>query len=128
MEELKKLEEQFPVFLTPDSPTRKVGAPPVEKFKTIKHTTPMLSIDTATHKEVLRFDERVKRELDIDKVEYVAEPKFDGLSVEIVYEDGKLRRGSTRGDGINGEGVTENIQATKTIGCWWRGYFEHKRF
>jgi DNA ligase (NAD+) len=115
MEELKHLEKQFPEFLTPDSPTQKVGAPPLEEFESVKHTAPMLSIDTATHEEVLRFDERIKRELSIAQVEYVAEPKFDGLSLEIVYEDGRLRRGSTRGDGINGEDVTENIKTIRAI-------------
>jgi DNA ligase (NAD+) len=115
MEELKKLEEHFPEFLTPDSPTQKVGAPPLEKFKTVKHTTPMLSIDTATQEEVLRFDERVKRELGIAQVEWVAEPKFDGLSVEIVYKEGRLVGGSTRGDGINGEDVTENIKTIRAV-------------
>jgi DNA ligase (NAD+) len=112
MEELEQLEEKFPEFLTPDSPTQKVGAPPLEKFRTVKHTIPMLSIDTASKEEVIRFDERVKRELGVLEVEYVAEPKFDGLSIELVYEDGKLIRGATRGDGMNGEDVTEN---TKTI-------------
>jgi len=115
MEELKKLEEQFPEFLTPDSPTQKVGAPPLEKFRTVKHTTSMLSIDTATQEEVLRFDERVKRELGIAQVEWVAEPKFDGLSVEIVYKEGRLVGGSTRGDGINGEDVTENIKTIRAV-------------
>ncbi|RLF46781.1 MAG: DNA ligase, partial [Thermoplasmata archaeon] len=109
MNELKELESKFPELITPDSPTQRVGAPPAEQFETVKHVRPMLSLDTAMEKEeIKKFDERVKRELGISDVEYVAEPKLDGLSVELIYEHGKLVMGSTRGDGINGENVTEN--------------------
>ncbi|HDM67330.1 MAG TPA: NAD-dependent DNA ligase LigA, partial [Thermoplasmatales archaeon] len=88
MEELKELEEAYPEFITPDSPTQRVGGYPAEEFKTVTHTKPMLSLDSAFKEEdVLRFDERVKRELGVDSVEYVAEPKLDGLSVELVYEN-----------------------------------------
>jgi len=115
MVEIQELENKFPEFITPDSPTQKVGAPPLEAFETVRHHSPMLSIDTATREEVLRFDERVRRGLDVQRVEYIAEPKFDGLSVELLYENGKLIRGATRGDGINGEDVTENIKTIKAV-------------
>ncbi|MFW6121035.1 MAG: NAD-dependent DNA ligase LigA, partial [Petrotogales bacterium] len=116
MKELKTLEEQYPDLVTPDSPTQRVGAAPLEEFKTVRHTKRMLSLDTALEKEdIQRFDERVKREIAIDIVEYVAEPKLDGLSVELIYEKGHLTRGSTRGDGLNGEDVTENIKTIRAV-------------
>ncbi len=115
LNELKNLEEQFPVLITVDSPTQRVGAAPLQEFGTIVHTKPMLSLDTALEKEeITKFYERIKKELDLKNVDYTAEPKLDGLSVELIYEDGVFIKGSTRGDGINGEDVTENI---KTIGA-----------
>ncbi len=122
MNELKELESKFPELITPDSPTQRVGAPPAEQFETVKHVRPMLSLDTAMEKEeIKKFDERVKRELGISDVEYVAEPKLDGLSVELIYEHGKLVRSSTRGDGINGENVTENIKTIRAVPLVLRG-------
>ena len=116
MQELRELEEMYPDLITPDSPTQRVGAPPAEEFKTVKHTKPMLSLDTVLNEEEMRrFDDRVRRELGVEKVEYVVEPKLDGLSVEVIYENGVLTRGSTRGDGINGEDVTENIKTIRSI-------------
>ncbi len=116
MEELRQLEEQFPEFITPDSPTQRVGAPPAKEFKTVRHVKPMLSLDAAHKEEEIRtFDRRVKKELGVENVEYVAEPKLDGLSVELIYEDGKYVRGSTRGDGVNGEDVTENIKTIRAV-------------
>ena len=116
MQELRELEEMYPDLITPDSPTQRVGAPPAEEFKTVKHTKPMLSLDTVLNEdEMRRFDDRVRRELGVEKVEYVVEPKLDGLSVEVIYENGVLTRGSTRGDGINGEDVTENIKTIRSI-------------
>lgn len=116
MDELRKLEEKFPEFITPDSPTQRVGAPPAKEFKAVKHVKPMLSLDTARDEEEIRaFDRRIKKELGVDEVEYVAEPKLDGLSVELIYEDGKYVRGSTRGDGIEGEDVTENIRTIRAV-------------
>ncbi|HEC94859.1 MAG TPA: NAD-dependent DNA ligase LigA, partial [Thermoplasmatales archaeon] len=116
MLELKKLEEVYPDLVTPDSPTQRVGGFPAEEFKTVTHTKPMLSLDSAfTESDVRRFDERVKRELGVESVEYVAEPKLDGLSVELVYENGVFVRGSTRGDGVNGEDVTENLKTIKAV-------------
>lgn len=116
MVELKELEEAYPEFITPDSPTQRVGGFAAEEFKTVTHVKPMLSLDSAfTEEDVKHFDERVKRELGVEDVEYVVEPKLDGLSVELIYENGVFTRGSTRGDGITGEDVTENLKTVKTV-------------
>jgi len=116
MRELQQLEEMYPEFITPDSPTQRVGAPPAEEFKTVAHLKPMLSLDNAFNEEEMRrFDERIKRELGKEDVAYVAEPKLDGLSVELVYENGVFVRGSTRGDGYNGEDVTENLKTIRAV-------------
>ncbi|MFQ6084412.1 MAG: NAD-dependent DNA ligase LigA [Candidatus Aminicenantia bacterium] len=116
MEELKSLEEQFPELITPDSPTQKIGAPPREEFGKVRHLAPMLSLDSSLkEKEIEDFDRRVKRELSVDAIEYVVEPKFDGLSVELVYENGLYVRGSTRGDGYEGEDVTENLKTVRPV-------------
>ena len=116
MRKLKELEEKFPMLVTPDSPTQRVGATPLDEFGTVRHSKPMLSLDSAIkEEEILRFDERVKRELETEEVEYVAEPKLDGLSVELIYENGRFIRGSTRGDGVMGEDVTENIKTIRTV-------------
>ncbi|MCD6237234.1 MAG: NAD-dependent DNA ligase LigA [Thermoplasmata archaeon] len=116
MLELRKLEEAYPDLVTPDSPTQRVGGFPAEEFKTVTHMKPMLSLDSAfTEEEIKKFDERIKRELGDESIEYVAEPKLDGLSVELVYENGVFVRGSTRGDGINGEDVTENLKTIRAV-------------
>ncbi len=122
MEELRELEEKFPEFITPDSPTQRVGAPPSKEFKNVRHVKPMLSLDTVKNDEEMRaFDRRVKKELGVERVEYVAEPKLDGLSVELIYENGKYIRGATRGDGIEGEDVTENIKTIRAVPLVLRG-------
>ncbi|MEA2055018.1 MAG: NAD-dependent DNA ligase LigA [Candidatus Thermoplasmatota archaeon] len=122
MNELNELEREFLDLVTPDSPTQRVGAFPAEQFKTVGHIKPMLSLDTAMdEEEIRRFDERVKKETGVENVKYVAEPKLDGLSVELIYEDGKLVRCSTRGDGINGEEVTENIKTIRPVPLILRG-------
>ena len=116
MNELKSIEEQFPDLVVSDSPTQRVGAAPLDEFGTVRHTRPMLSLDTALEEEdIKRFDERIKRELGVEDVEYVVEPKLDGLSVELIYEDGRFKRGSTRGDGVNGEDVSENIKTIRAV-------------
>jgi DNA ligase (NAD+) len=114
--ELKALEEAHPRLCTTDSPTQRVGGSPLESFQTVDHVAPMLSLDSAQEEEKLRrFDERIRRGLgDETPVEYVLEPKLDGASVELVYEDGVLARASTRGDGVRGEAITENV---RTIGA-----------
>ncbi len=119
MQELLELEERYPETITPDSPTQRVGAPPSEKFKPVPHSIPMLSLDDAfTRAEVLEFDIRIKKFLGLPDdfvIEYTVEPKMDGLAVELVYEDGVLKSGSTRGDGITGEDVTANIRTIKSV-------------
>ncbi|MBW1860305.1 MAG: NAD-dependent DNA ligase LigA, partial [Deltaproteobacteria bacterium] len=103
--------------IEPDSPTQRVGAPPLEKFETVPHTIPMLSLENAfDEEEVLAFDERVRRFLKTDlAVLYTAEPKLDGVAVEVVYENGRLVEASTRGDGYAGELITPNIKTINTI-------------
>ena len=117
MKELEKLEEQYPGLRTPNSPTQRVGAPPLEAFKIVRHTLPMLSLANAFDEtETKEFDKRVKKFLGTSSdIEYVTEPKLDGLAVELVYERGQFIVGSTRGDGINGENITQNLRTIKTI-------------
>lgn len=114
--ELQRLEEAYPEFESPDSPTRRVGAPPREGFRQVEHLATMLSLDSATREEdVLRFDERIRRKLDGTGSGYVAEPKLDGLSLELIYEDGSLATASTRGDGRTGEDVTPNVRTIRSV-------------
>ncbi|MEQ1832259.1 MAG: NAD-dependent DNA ligase LigA [Candidatus Eisenbacteria bacterium] len=122
MRELKELEEQYPDLRTADSPTQRVSGGLREGFKKVKHVKPLLSLDSLMDEsEVTEFDERVKKGLGLDEglfaeeVAYMAEPKFDGLSIELVYEDGVFTRGSTRGDGEVGEDVTENLRTIRAI-------------
>jgi DNA ligase (NAD+) len=117
MRELEKLEEQYPELRTPNSPTQRVGAPPLEEFEIVRHTIPMLSLANAFDEtEAKEFDKRVKKFLGTSSdIEYVTEPKLDGLAVELVYERGQFVVGSTRGDGINGENITQNLRTVKTI-------------
>ena len=114
---LQELEETHPELHTPDSPTQRVGAAPSEQFAPVRHTLPMLSLGNAMdEEEAIEFDARVKRFLGREEtVTYVAEPKLDGLSVELVYEDGIFTQGSTRGDGVTGEDVTTNLRTVKSI-------------
>ncbi len=114
--ELVELETTYPELITPDSPTQRVGAPPLDELNKVEHEKPMLSLDSvADQEEVLAFDKRMKRELGVESVEYTAEPKFDGLSVELVYDDGRFARGATRGDGVTGEDVTVNLRTIKPL-------------
>jgi DNA ligase (NAD+) len=117
MRRLETLEAKYPRLVTPDSPTQRVGAEPLKEFGTVKHTIPMLSLDNAFGPEEAReFDDRVKRLLKTTGViEYVAEPKMDGIAVELVFENGFLTQGSTRGDGYTGEDVTQNLKTVKSI-------------
>jgi DNA ligase (NAD+) len=117
MRELEKLEEQYPELRIPNSPTQRVGAPPLEEFEIVRHTIPMLSLANAFDEtEAKEFDKRVKKFLRTSSdIEYVTEPKLDGLAVELVYERGQFIVGSTRGDGVNGENITQNLRTIKTI-------------
>ncbi len=112
---LKALEEAHPELVTPDSPTQRVGAEPREDLPTVPHTAPMLSLDsTKDEAELRRFDERVRKALG-EEVRYLVEPKLDGASLELVYEEGLLTRAVTRGNGVEGEGVTENVRTIPSV-------------
>lgn len=119
MRRLEELEAANPGLVTPESPTQRVGARPLAAFGTVRHTVPMLSLANALAKEeAVEFDARVKRQLGLDpgeKVEYAGEPKMDGLAVELVYEDGRFVKGSTRGDGVVGEDVTQNLKTVRSV-------------
>ncbi|MFO7852156.1 MAG: NAD-dependent DNA ligase LigA [Bacteroidota bacterium] len=113
---LQELEEHFPSFDSELSPTRKTGAPPVDHLKKIKHAAPMLSLRSSIEEEdVSSFIDNIYDEAGKGKAEFVLEPKFDGLSVEIAYENGELSYGATRGDGKTGEDITENIKTIKAV-------------
>jgi DNA ligase (NAD+) len=115
--ELERLENEYPQFFSPTSPTVRVGSPPLEKFSTISHTIPMLSLDNAfSDGDILDFDNRIRRFLkNTDKILYTAEPKVDGLAVELIYEQGNLVAASTRGDGLIGELITENVRTIRSV-------------
>ena len=113
---LQALEAEHPEFKTSDSPTQRVGAPPLEHFRKVTHEYPMLSLDShLAIDDVEAFDQRVRRELDVQQVDYAVEPKFDGLSIELIYEHGVFIRGSTRGDGQIGEDVTVNLRTIRSL-------------
>ena len=114
---LLELEKNHPELVTPDSPTQKVGAPPLERFSTVQHSVPMLSLNNATEpQELVEFEERIQRFLKhSESIDYAVEPKIDGLAVEVVYIDGSFTLGSTRGDGVNGEDITANIRTIRSI-------------
>src|SRR5690348_8665978 len=116
MNQLKKIESEHPELVTPDSPTQRVGGKPREGFVKVPHSMPMLSLDNAYNEEELRNWERRVHELAGRKdVEYVCELKLDGMSLALRYEDGKLMRGITRGDGSTGEDVTANVRTVRSI-------------
>ncbi len=119
---LKEIEEKHPELSAPDSPTRRVGGAVSKGFATVKHSLPMLSLDnTYSADEIRRFDERVKKNLSGEKVEYAVELKFDGVSISLLYELGKWKRGATRGDGESGDDVTENLKTIRSIPVEFRG-------
>ena len=114
--ELEQLEAQYPAWITPDSPTQRVGAAPSRAFGEVRHEVPMLSLANAfADNEVVDFDRRIRERLDVAHVEYTAEPKMDGLAVSLLYEHGVLVRGATRGDGTTGEDITRNVRTTPSI-------------
>jgi len=114
--ELHALEAEHPELRTPDSPTQRVGAPPLAEFGEVRHRTPMLSISNAFDEENVRaFDKRVRENLGAGEVEYAVEPKLDGLAVSLTYRDGVLAQGATRGDGATGEDVTANLRTVRNI-------------
>jgi len=116
LRELQDLERLHPELLTPDSPTQRVGAPPVKAFGEVRHEQRMLSLDNAfSDEELADFDRRVRELLETGLVEYAAEPKLDGLAVSLLYREGVLVRAATRGDGTTGEDVTQNVRTIATV-------------
>ena len=116
MEQLKELEANHPQWITPDSPTQRVGGQPAEGFESVVHKVPMLSLDNTYNVEELRdFHNRVVKNLGTEEVEYVVELKIDGLGVSLFYEDDKFVRGATRGDGKTGEDITANLKTIRSI-------------
>lgn len=115
--ELASLEEQYPQFISPDSPTQNIGGKKLDEFSTIQHRIPMLSIaNTYSHDELNDFDKRVKKLLETSKdIEYVVELKIDGVAISVGYENGLLKYAATRGDGMQGDDVTENIKTVRSI-------------
>lgn len=116
MVELSSLETKYPFLLREDSPTMRVGVPPLKGFDEVSHTLPMLSLDNGfDHPQILQFDSRIKKNLKVNDILYTAEPKLDGLAVELIYENGSLTTGSTRGDGYKGENITSNIKTIPAV-------------
>jgi DNA ligase (NAD+) len=116
MNRLKKLEAENPKLVTADSPTQRIGGAPREGFQTVVHRTPMVSLDNAfSFEELANFDRRVRQATGREKIEYTTEHKFDGLSMSLLYENGLLVRGVTRGDGRTGEDVTPNVKTIRSI-------------
>jgi len=116
LRELQNLEHQFPDLAQVDSPSQRVGVAPLEGFNTLEHRSPMLSLANAMNEqEIFGFDARMRKDLDLDQVEYVVEPKIDGLGVELIYESGIFVAGSTRGDGYTGENITRNLRTLRSL-------------
>jgi DNA ligase (NAD+) len=116
MNRLKRLEAEHPALVRPDSPTQRVGGQPREGFQTFRHASPMMSLDNSySYDELREFDRRVRELAGRERVEYVTEHKFDGLSISLIYHDGVLVRGVTRGDGSTGEDVTPNVRTIRSI-------------
>jgi len=116
MRELLKIEEEHPDLITQDSPSQRVGAAPLKEFFPMAHRVALLSMDNAMDRdEVIAFHQRITRWLEKDEIVFCCEPKFDGLAVELIYEQGRLIRGGTRGDGVTGEDVTLNLKTIRSI-------------
>lgn len=114
--ELEKLEERFPELITPESPTQRVGEKPLQGFASVEHRVPMLSMDNCYDVDELKeFEERIRKLLPSQKIEYVAELKIDGLGISIIYRDGKYFQAVTRGDGLRGDDVTANVKTIKSL-------------
>src|SRR5213595_2536899 len=116
LNELRDIEAAHPELLTPDSPTQRVGGKPLDKFAPVKHLQPMLSLANARNADELRaWEARVRKLSGREEIEYVTEPKIDGLAISLVYENGAFVCGATRGDGETGEDVTQNLKTIKSI-------------
>ena len=120
--ELVDLETQFPDLLTPDSPTQHVGGKPLDAFAQIQHRAPMLSLDnTYSEEEVVNFYKRIKRLLPDEKIPVVIEPKVDGVAVSVLYKNGRLKYAATRGDGLVGDDITQNVKTIRSVPHQLRG-------
>ncbi len=116
LRELQTLEAQFPELKLQDSPTQRIGSTPLSGFEPLTHSTPMLSLANAMdEQELVDFDARIRKDLEVEQVDYVVELKLDGLGVELVYVDGVFTAGSTRGDGFTGENITQNLKTLKSL-------------
>ena len=114
--ELIDLECRFPAYITPDSPTQRVGGLPLEGFKTVVHTLPMMSLDnTYSQDELIAFIHRVQKLLPEEELVWTVEPKVDGVAVSLRYEEGELVYGATRGDGATGDNITANLRTLRSI-------------
>ncbi len=114
--ELAGLEKEYPELVTRDSPTQRVGESPLSEFAEVRHEVPMLSLDNAfSDEDMIAFDKRVRDRLDVVEIHYAAEVKLDGLAISLLYEQGKLVRAATRGDGATGEDVTTNVRTIKSV-------------
>ncbi len=113
---LQGIEQAHPELATPSSPTRRIGGKPLDEFETVAHRFPMLSLQNSTSPDELReFDERLRKLVGEDRIDYVVEHKIDGLAVSLTYRNGELAQGATRGDGVQGEDITENLRTIRTI-------------
>ena len=116
MRQLKQLEGKYPQFLTPDSPTQRVGAAPVEAFGIVKHPQTLLSLGNAfSEDELIAWHKRILKMAGVDEFNFVCEHKIDGLAVALTYEDSRLTVGATRGDGFQGENITQNLRTIRSI-------------
>src|SRR5437879_609588 len=114
--ELLDLEKEFPDLITPDSPSQRVGGEPLKAFKPVQHIRPMLSLDnTYSQEELGEFVNRVQRLLPKEKLDWVVEPKVDGVAINLRYEKGLFTCGATRGDGTTGDDITANLKTIRTI-------------
>ena len=120
--ELRELEATHPELVTPDSPTQRVGGAASQEFPQVVHAVPMLSLENAfTSEDIVDFDRRARTRLDVERIEYAAEPKLDGLAISLRYEKGRLVQAATRGDGNRGEDVTANVRAIRHVPLTLRG-------
>src|SRR5215831_5662450 len=114
--QLEKLEKENPELITPDSPTQRVGSSLNQSFPTVQHLVPMLSLDNSYNADdLIDFDRKARELTELNKIEYCVEPKFDGASISLIYENDRLIRGATRGDGVEGEDITTNIKQVRSI-------------
>ena len=122
LRELQDLEARYPELITPDSPTQRVGAAPLKAFGEVRHEVPMLSLNNAfSDEEAMEFDRRARDLLGVEVIDYAVEPKLDGLAISLMYRDGRLVQGATRGDGYRGEDVTANVRTIQAIPLHLRG-------